>query len=96
MPQIQHEGAQLTLPVFSMKRAPKKSGLEKKMPGMFVKLMSISRASGEESVVTMRGHPGENNVITCCPDAYMPVNTFPGRCSGNALTNKPGFYFSLK
>lgn len=69
LPEIQHEGAQLTLPVFSMKTVPKKSGLEKKMPGMFVKLMSISRASGEESVVTMRGHPGENNVITCCPDA---------------------------
>lgn len=29
---------------FLYERPPKKSGLEKKMPGMFVKLMSISRA----------------------------------------------------
>lgn len=28
-------------------------------------------------MVTMRGHPGENNVITCYPDTYTPVNTFP-------------------
>lgn len=25
----------------------------------------------------MRGHPCENNVITCYPDTYTPVNTLP-------------------
>lgn len=32
---------------------------------------------GEESVVTMKGHRGENNVITCYPDTKAPLNTFP-------------------
>lgn len=50
-------------------------------------------SSGEESVVTMRGRPGKNNAITCCPDAYRPLNTFPQRCSENSSTNKPDQYF---
>lgn len=32
---------------------------------------------------TMRGHPGENNVITCYPDSYTPVNTFLQCCAEN-------------
>lgn len=34
---------------FLHERPPKKSGLEKKMPGMFVKLMSISRAQEKKA-----------------------------------------------
>lgn len=29
-------------------------------------------------MVTMRGHPGENNVITCYPDTYTPVSAENG------------------
>lgn len=28
-------------------------------------------------MVTMKGHRGENNVITCYPDTKAPLNTFP-------------------
>lgn len=34
---------------FFHERPPKKSSLEKKMPGMFVKLMSISRAQEKKA-----------------------------------------------
>jgi len=41
--------ALLILELFSMKGPSKKSGLEKKMLGMFVKLMSISRAGEKKA-----------------------------------------------
>lgn len=43
-------------------------------------------------MVTVRGHPGENNVITCYPDTYTPVNTFPQCRAENCGANKPGFF----
>lgn len=44
---------------------------------------------GEESIVTMKGHRGENNVITCYPDTKAPLNTFP-QCynAENSVSNQ--------
>lgn len=44
-------------------------------------------------MVTMKGHRGENNVITCYPDTKAPLNTFPHRYNTeNSVSNKPGFF----
>lgn len=39
----------------------------------------------------MKGHRGENNVITCYPDTKAPLNTFPQRYNAeNSVSNKTG------
>lgn len=43
-------------------------------------------------MVTMKGHPGENNVITCYPDTYTPVNALPQCYAEKSSANKSGLF----